>query len=436
MRLIDPALRQVLVTAVSGGAGAALSAIAPLITTPIMLGYLGDYRYGLWMMLMSVTALVGLSDFGITNGITTELSHTSDDSSKRRVLISNAYMILVIVALALAVILALAFAVMVVRASTDTDRMMQVMTVAVLLPTILTVPLGFVLRLLYIDLRGSEASIAPGLAALASIGVALVGTRVGVPPAVLVFLFLLTVPAVYAALTVRYFRRHSSLTPARHDWDRAVAGRVLGSGKMFVLLSLLVILCNRLDYLIVAHFVGVVDLVPYAIADRIIGIANAVVTVLGAALWPVFARKIHVGEIAWIRSSILKINTATVLLYAVFTVLLVAFYNELLELWLGTAKETSPSVLIFLSLTSMTIALTAPYFAVANSLGVIKEQMVAYLLLAAISMPLKSFAGAVFGPTGVAAAAFVGWALVMLPIIVTVVVRRLKRADQSAGAAA
>ncbi len=415
----------------SGGTGALLAALAPLVTTPIMLAYLGDYRYGLWMMLTSVAAVVALSDFGITNGITTELSQTATVAKERRRLISNAYVILAAAGVGLACLLALFFVGVRLVSSSEAERSFAAMLVAVLLPIALGVPLGFVLRLLYIDLRGFEASIAPGVAAFLSVAIAFLGIGAGLDPALLVFCFLATVPTVYLGLTLRYFYRNKSLVPTSADWDPATARRILRSGRMFVVLSLLVILCNRLDYIIVARVVGVVDLVPYSIADRLIGIANAAVVVLGASLWPVFARKIHEGEVAWVWSSILKINLVTLAAYAAFTVLLVLFYNMIVEAWLGTAKDASPAVLVSLALTSMVIALASPYFAVANSVGAIKEQMLGYLALLAVGLPLKSVAGAMFGPAGVAAGAFLSWALVMLPTIVFTVWRRLRVASVS-----
>lgn len=423
---IDSPLLRVFLSAVSGGAGSFLAALGPLVTTPIMLSYLGDYRYGLWMLLLSVTALVGLSDFGITNGITTELSHTGGDSAARRKLISNAYAILALVSIVLLAVLAMIFLVNRLTATSEADHIFSLMIAAVLAPTILSVPLGFIQRLLYIDMRGVEASMAPGLAAILSVAIAVIGSRARIDPYLLMFLFLATVPATYGFLTLRYFHQHRALRPASSDWDAALAWRILGSGRLFVLLSLLVVLCSRIDYVIVVKSVGVINLVPYSIADRVIGIANSMVTVLGASLWPVFAKKVKEGDIAWIRHSIIRVNIATLIFYALFTLALVFMYDRVLVLWLGSPKSASTPVLILLCLTSMAIALTSPYFALANSVGAVKEQIIAYVALLLIGFPIKFAAGLMFGTVGVAAGAFGGWAFVMLPIIIFIALRRLR----------
>jgi O-antigen/teichoic acid export membrane protein len=432
MKLLDSTLRNVLLSALAGGAGWALAALAPLVTTPVMLSHLGDYRYGAWMVLSAIAGMMMLSDFGITNGITSRLAQTQPGDEERRQLVSNAYVLLFFFSLILAVLLLGAY--VVARSSgpplldaplmTDT---MTLMMLAVLLPTALNVPLGFVVRLLYVDMRGSEASLAPGIAALLSVPIAFFGARTGMDPFLLVLLFLSTAPFTYLCLSVHYFRKPGTLRPTLADHDRNIAFAILRSGLRFVPLSLLVILCNKLDYMIVARFQGVENVVSYAIADRIIGIVNAMVTVLSATLWPIFAREIGRGNLAWVKATIIKLNVMIVVFYALFLALLLWKYNQVVEIWLGRPVHASTAMLIFLTLGSMMLALASPYFAVANCLGAVKEQLLAYLVLLAIGFPAKLMAGTYFGSAGIAAGGFASWALIMLPAIVITARRCLNK---------
>lgn len=104
MRFFDPQQRQVLLSTLSGSAGYFFAAIGPLLTTPIILPYIGEFRYGIWMMLLSINALFGLSDLGISNGVTTPLAQAGNDTSLRRRLISNVYALLSLISLVLLVI--------------------------------------------------------------------------------------------------------------------------------------------------------------------------------------------------------------------------------------------------------------------------------------------------------------------------------------------
>jgi O-antigen/teichoic acid export membrane protein len=425
--LFDPILRKVVLATLSGGLGWFLAALAPLVTTPMILDHLGSHRYGLMMMLTSVTALIGLSDFGITNGITTNLSRRSDSTPYRRLLIGNAYLVLLLSSIGLACLLGAVLFFGYFGPIRSSDPTLWPMVAAVLVPTILNIPLGFIQRLLYIDLRGTEASLAPGLAAVLSVIVAYVGISCDLDPYQLVFWFLTSLPFIYAVLTIRYFAQNRDIIPVPRIIHRAVISRILRSGLVFVPLSLLVILCNKFDYMIVAHFYGFENLVPYAIADRVIGIVNAMVTTLSISLWPAFAKQIEKGDRRWVIQSIFKLNLAAIACYTVLLIVFLLFYDQIVEFWLGRPMETSLGVLVFLTLSSMTVALASPYFALANSMGAVKEQILAYAGLLVIGLPTKLLAGTWFGSAGVAAGGFVSWVCIMLPAIVFIAIRRLNR---------
>lgn len=425
--LIDPLLRKVIQSTLSGGLGWFLAALAPLLTTPIMLNHLGSHRYGLWMMLTSITALIGLSDFGITNGITNQLSKDTASRNTRRSLIGNAYLVLFAASIGLAGLLGLLLILAENELLRSADPTFWPMLVVVLVPTVINIPLSFIQRLLYVDLRGTEASFAPGLAAMLSVIVAFVGVNLELSPYQLVFWFLTTLPLVHALLTIRYFWQNRDIIPSIRILKLEMVHHILRNSLPFVPLSLLIILCNKLDYMLVARFHGLDNLVPYAIADRVIGIVNATVTTLSISLWPAFAKQINNGNRKWIISSIAKLNISVMFFYLCFVLFLLLFYDQLIELWLGRPMATSSATLVFLSLTSMTIALSSPYFALANSTGAVKEQILAYIGLLAVGMPMKLLAGSWFGAVGVAAGGFASWICVMLPSIVFIAIRRLNR---------
>jgi O-antigen/teichoic acid export membrane protein len=430
MKLRDPMLGKVILSAVTGGAGWAFAALAPLFTTPVMLSYLDSYRYGAWMMLSSIAGVMMLSDFGITNGITSKLSQSRPYEVERRRLISNSYILLCFVSLTLTCLLLLVFFASRFGRSQLMSDDMALMMLAVLLPTALNVPLGFVIRLLYVDMRGTEAGLAPGIAGFLSVPIALCGASAGIDPNLLVLLFLAAVPFTYLCFSLKYFSKKDTLSPALADWDGELAIDIIYSGLRFVPLSLLVIFCNKIDYLIVARFQGIESVVSYSIADRIISIVNAMVTVLSMTLWPVFAREIANGNQTWVKASTLKLNMLMIAFYAVFLSILLWKYNEIAELWLGRSVQASPAMLTFLTLGSLMLALSSPYFAIANSLGAVREQLLAYLALLVIGLPTKFVAGTYYSSTGIAAGNFFSWALIMLPAIALIAAKKLQQAQR------
>jgi O-antigen/teichoic acid export membrane protein len=87
-------------------------------------------------------------------------------------------------------------------------------------------------------------------------------------------------------------------------------------------------------------------------------------------------------------------------------------------------------MLTFLTLGSLMLALSSPYFAIANSLGAVREQLLAYLALLVIGLPTKFVAGTYYSSTGIAAGNFFSWALIMLPAIALIAAKKLQQAQR------
>ena len=76
-------------------------------TVPLTLHYLGDERFGLWMTISSLSALLAFADFGLGNGLLNAVAEASgrDDPAAIRRLVASAAAMLGTVALALLLVL-------------------------------------------------------------------------------------------------------------------------------------------------------------------------------------------------------------------------------------------------------------------------------------------------------------------------------------------
>src|SRR5258706_5322211 len=92
--------RRVAYSAIASFGARAIGALNLLITVPLVLGYLGPERYGLWMTVASFTALASFADFGIGLGLLNPLAEASakGDLETARRLVSNAFVALVCIA--------------------------------------------------------------------------------------------------------------------------------------------------------------------------------------------------------------------------------------------------------------------------------------------------------------------------------------------------
>src|SRR6516225_8522455 len=69
--------RRAALTAVASGAAKGMAVLTALITVPLTVGYLGMERYGLWMTISSVIAMLAFADLGLGNGLMNVLSEAN-----------------------------------------------------------------------------------------------------------------------------------------------------------------------------------------------------------------------------------------------------------------------------------------------------------------------------------------------------------------------
>lgn len=87
-------------TTLTSIAARGISLLTVLISVPLTIGYLGAERYGLWMTISSVIAMIGFLDFGLGNGLLNAVSEANgrDDREAAHRYVSSAFFMLLGVA--------------------------------------------------------------------------------------------------------------------------------------------------------------------------------------------------------------------------------------------------------------------------------------------------------------------------------------------------
>jgi O-antigen/teichoic acid export membrane protein len=100
--------RRVFLTTAASGLSRGVSITTTLISVPLALKYLGTERYGLWMSISSVIAILGFSDLGINSGLINGISraHGKDDRQLAKQYVSSAFFLLASMAVVIGTIFA------------------------------------------------------------------------------------------------------------------------------------------------------------------------------------------------------------------------------------------------------------------------------------------------------------------------------------------
>src|SRR5665213_1712460 len=98
--------RRILLTGGSTAIVKVFSAVINLITVPLTVNYLGAERYGLWMAISSVLALMSFADLGLGNGLLNAVSKANgrNNIEEAQTAVSSTFFILLGISLILSLI--------------------------------------------------------------------------------------------------------------------------------------------------------------------------------------------------------------------------------------------------------------------------------------------------------------------------------------------
>jgi len=401
--------RRVLVTAAAAFASRGIGILTLLVTVPLTLHYLGQERYGLWMTISSVIALLGFADLGLGNGLVNALSaaHGRDDHAEARALVSNAFFLLAAIAAALGILFfvnypwiswADLFNVRSALAAEEAGAATAVLLVTVLL----NLPLGVVQRIQL----GYQEGFTNGLWAAVSNLMALVAVVAVIQlRGSLPWLVLAVAGAPVLATAVNGFvlfrYRKPWLLPRPGDLSPRTM-RTLGRiGAAFFVLQITGVIIFASDNIVIARMLGPDAVTEYAVPARLFGLLPLVLGILLCPLWPAYGEALARGDGAWVRRALKQSLVLALGIGGTAAVALTALGPAVLALWVGPGVTPGAGVLTGLCAQVIVVALATPLTMVLNGANVMRFQVAAALAQAATCLPLKIAFAHLFGVGGV-----------------------------------
>jgi O-antigen/teichoic acid export membrane protein len=401
--------RRAAITGITSAISRAVRIGVTLITIPLTLHYLGNERFGLWMTISSVLAMVGFADFGIGNGVlnTVATAYGKDDWEGIRRAISSGFAVLTGVG---ALILALFFFIYrfidwgnLFRATTAVARTEAGPAMAVFaICFALNIPFDVVQRAQLGLQQGFLTNlweVCSSVTALAGI-LAVIHFHFGLPALVVAFA---GAPVVGTALNAGYFFGISrrDLLPRWHLVSQRTISQIAKLGGLFFVLQLVVAVSYSADNFIIARILGVADVTVFSIPQRMFSMITVVVTMLMMPLWPAYGEAISRGDMLWVRHTLSRTLLGVFVLTTVVSAILLLLSNKILFWWVG--PQVHPPFLLLLGLAIWTVlsncGSTLAMFL--NGAGIVKFQVVTASIFGVGCLAAKVLLTHLYGITGV-----------------------------------
>lgn len=376
-----------------------------LVSVPLLLGHLGEQRFGVWATITSFTMLLTFADLGLSNGIVNSVVDAEARGNRERIAqdVSSVVFLLAVVGVG------------VLAASLVLDRLVDVSTLigqkgdvpateikAGLLVFVvcfaLSLPLGVVVR---IQMGYQESGQAYLWVALGSV-FGLIGMVLAVTYTdSLAPVITATVggPVLAAALNagMLFGFRRTWLRPRLRlaSWESASA--LLRTGALWFALQCSTAVAYQSDFLVISHVLGAAAVTDYTVPMRLFVFMPAVLSVALSPLWPAVRSAIESGDLDWAKHAYRRMMALGAVGVLVPTAGLVFAAPTLIDAWTGGKVETDQTLLIVLALWAVTTCVVTPIaflLAGANALGFqVLTNAVMAVVNVGLSIPLAHWLG-------------------------------------------
>jgi O-antigen/teichoic acid export membrane protein len=348
--------RRAALTAVASGAAKGMAVLTALITVPLTVGYLGMERYGLWMTISSVIAMLAFADLGLGNGLMNVLSEANgrDDREAARHYVSSALFLLVLVALMLAVGFTAAyprvpwrkvFNVSSPQAVTEAGPALAVFVACF----VINIPLGVIQRVQLGYQEGFANGLWNGLGSLLELASVLLAVhlKAGLPWLVLAMAGAPVVANGANGVVLFGFQRRW-LLPGWHYASLQAARKVFSLGILFFVLQVAAALVFASDNIVAAQIMGPASVAQYSVPMKLFNVAPFVLMMFMIPLWPAYGEAIARGDLQWVKKTLARSVQTAFLVVAPVSAVLVLFGRQVIHLWVG--PQIHPSFLLLLGL--------------------------------------------------------------------------------------
>jgi O-antigen/teichoic acid export membrane protein len=404
-----------------------LGMVTLVLTVPLTLSYLGEERFGVWMTIGSLAALLSFLDLGVGNGLVNRVAKARAETEHTILpsVISHGLLVLLIVGAIVGVLL---FSLV---QYLPIARLIKVADPAVVVETKTSVLVFCAIFAASIPLGGLQkifqglqltwvGHVAKGLGAILSLLLVyfLAKQKVGVPVLLLatygvqtlVLLLLLYLIAKDKMLCFPKYRASSFVHETK---------KLLGVGGLFFVLQIGYLVGWSSDSLIVSSVLGAGEVTKLAVMQRLFQFVFLPLSIINSPLWGAYADANAKGDHDFISRTLRGSIVRTTVFAAVGCVSFVLLSPIIFRVWLQGNVHIPISLVATYGIWIFVQCVFIPVSMLLNGVGVVKVQVIVVVAFCIVCLPLKFYLVQQVGVVGVIQAAIIAYLLTaVIPYVV------------------
>lgn len=398
--------------------------IALVVGVSLTLPYLGTERFGVWMTIISLAALLTFLDFGIGNGLLNLVAHAAAGDERRKLtqIITNGLIVLFIAGGLAGSILWTA------SHFVPWDTVIKIQDPSVLAEVRSSVSVfvfifGLSLPLLGVQrvFLGLQEGFLVHLVSFFASAISLLSIFVvtmqkgGVPQLIIATLGIQALaPIVLCPLLFkRGLLKVNSIRHFRND-----AATLLRTGSLFFVLQLGAMIAWGSDSIIVSAMLGASQVATLAITQRLFQFISQPLAMLMNPLWSTYADAASRKDSKYIRQTLKSSVAVAFFVSFAGSIFLLLFHQLIISKWTSKTIELPMLLVVACALWCILDCIGNSFAMFLNGLGVLRPQLKVVAMFCLVAIPLKIYLTTKIGVSGVIFAAVIAYTLtVALPYL-------------------
>ena len=368
------------------------------LLVPLLITYLNTEKYGIWLLLTSVTAWAGFCDFGLGNGLKNRLSEAlaNNDLKSAKTYISTTYAYVVLIVLGIFAIYGIgeSFINWNVFVNSDIIPLKELRLIALVVFGFFLI--RFALNQLIFVVAAKQYSaindLINFLINLISLGCLFVLMSFGESSLLKLSIIFSAIPImiILIASLVLYRGPFKAIRPSIKEVNFKSGKSLMNLGFKFFIIQIAGIVMFSTDNVIIANLLGPQEVSVYNIAFKYFGIITLGFSIICAPFWPAYTEAFYRDDINWIKGITKKLVRIWIL-FLCATISLVLVSPVLYELWIGDTVD----IPFFLSLSMALFVILSSWASIfttfVNGVGKVRLQLIFSLIVAVFNIPLSIF---------------------------------------------
>ncbi len=365
----------------------------------VLLNYLGESEYGIWIIIVTITSWLSFFDVGLGNGLRNKLTEAIERNDNQTVLVSSTYHI-VIKLMSLVCVFGVILAYFInwkIIFKTDFDEtnikyaiIISVVFMAVNIVFSLCKSICFALQ------KSSLASSSGVLAQIINfISFLIIRKYTHVSILKLALIYGISEFIIYLGMTLYIIIHHPNLKPQKKYANKECEKELLVIGSRFLILQLCALVLYSTDSFIISCLYSAKSVTPYSMVIKIYTLVINLFAAFVVPLWSAVTKE-KMNKRWDIVEKYEKIIVFLMIPIIIIVFLLILNFRTVSFIWLKKELVYS-NLLIFLGGIYCVLSIWCNSFAtLANGLGILNKPMIVAIIQAVLNIPLSLLFAYVF----------------------------------------